>query len=64
MSATSIRLTDGTVVGGRSGDVTITSTKTHPKGRGVVDDCGGAAAGHEIVAPFAVSGVGWGPVPW
>ena len=39
VSATSIGLTDGTVVGG-SGDVTIASTKTHPKGRYIVNDCG------------------------
>ena len=61
MSATSIGLTDGTVLGGRSGDVTIASTKTIPKVEALLMTVVVLRPDSKIVAPFAVSGGRLGP---
>ena len=61
MFATSIGLMEGTVVGGRSGDVTITSTKTHPKVEALLMTAVVVPPDSEIVALFAVSGGRLGP---
>ena len=45
MPATSVGSSDGTVVGGRLIDATITSTEADPGGGWIFDDFGGDAAG-------------------
>ena len=45
MPATSAGSSNGTVMGGRPINVTITSAETDPGSKGFSDDCGGVAAG-------------------